>query len=112
MLLLLLQTALSGQPYLKQLVKENEAFPKLPLLEEKKLEGIPVRTLCERAGAARASFCRNYTSISDILHQECGRLIAEWGTAYESGPPSRPDNVSASLFDHYYKTKTVISAKH
>ena len=82
------------------------------MLEEKKLEGIPVRTLCERAGAARASFCRNYTSISDILHQECGRLIAEWGTAYESGPPSRPDNVSASLFDHYYKTKTVISAKH
>lgn len=24
------------------------------MLEEKKLEGIPVRTLCERAGAARA----------------------------------------------------------
>ena len=67
------------------------------MLEEKKLEGIPVRTLCERAGVARASFWRNYTSISDILHQECGRLIAEWGKTFKSGPPSRPDNVFVNL---------------
>lgn len=67
------------------------------MLEEKKLEGIPVRTLCERAGVARTSFWRNYTSISDILHQECGRLIAEWGKAFESGPSSRPANVFVNL---------------
>jgi AcrR family transcriptional regulator len=84
------------------------------MLKEKKLEEIPVRTLCERAGVARASFYRNYTSTADILHQECDRLIGEWGKAFESDPSSRPDNVFASLFDHYYKNshfyKTLVQA--
>lgn len=73
----------------------------LRLLQEKKLADISVSELTQRAQVGRASFYRNYQSLSDILFQYDQSLIQQWGAAFESDPASNVSNVFGSLFQHY-----------
>lgn len=73
----------------------------LNLLEEKNIEDIDIRYLCNEAGVGRASFYRNYTSKEDVIMQHSDKLIREWGMHFENDPNSSASNVFGSLFQHY-----------
>ncbi len=48
----------------------------LQLLDRKRLDGISVSELCEKAGVSRLSFYRNYSSLEDILNQYLKTITA------------------------------------
>ncbi len=75
----------------------------ISLLKEKKLEEISVKEVVEKAQVARASFYRNYSSISDVLQKYDAFLVQEWGNEFESDPSSSVENVFVSLFLFYQR---------
>lgn len=82
-------------------VREQLTQALLHLLQIKKLDDISVSELTQQAQVGRASFYRNYQSLSDILFQYDKLLINEWATRFESDPSSNFSNVFGSLFQHY-----------
>lgn len=48
------------------------------LMAEKHIDSITVTELVERAGVARVSFYRNFSSMDDVLRQDAQRVTEEW----------------------------------
>lgn len=82
-------------------VREQITKALLHLLQTKRLDDISVSELTEQAQVGRASFYRNYQSLSDILFQYDKLMINEWATGFERDPSSSFFNVFGSLFQHY-----------
>ena len=90
--------------------QENNLFVKecitealLQLMNEKTMSQISVTELVERAGVARVSFYRNFTSKENVIEQHLVLLIKEWGREFEKkGDPSL---FAQTLRDHFYAHK-------
>lgn len=82
-------------------VREQLTNSLLLLLKQKKLADISISELVNIAKVGRASFYRNYDSLSDILVQHDRKLIQNWTAKFEENPVSSPENVFESLFSHY-----------
>lgn len=82
-------------------VREQLTRALLYLLQTKKLDDISVSELTQQAQVSRASFYRNYQSLSDILFQYDKFLINEWATRFENDPSSSFSIVFGSLFQYY-----------
>lgn len=82
-------------------VRKQLTHALLHLLQTKKLEEISVSELTQQAQVGRASFYRNYKSLSDILFQYDKLLIYQWSIKFERDPSSNFFNVFGSLFQHY-----------
>ncbi len=82
-------------------VREQLTQALLHLLQTKRLDDISVSELTQQAQVGRASFYRNYQSLSDILFQYDKLLINEWAARFESDPSASFFNVFGSLFQHY-----------
>lgn len=73
----------------------------LALLQEKSIDDISVSELTRKAQVGRASFYRNYQSLTDILYQYDRLLVNTWGAAYDADPTSDVSNLFGRLFQHY-----------
>ena len=82
-------------------VREQLTKALIQLLQEKRIEDISVSELTQRAQVGRASFYRNYQSLSDILYQYDRLLVNTWGAAYDADPASNISNLFGRLFQHY-----------
>ena len=82
-------------------VREQLTKALIQLLQEKRIEDISVSELTQRAQVGRASFYRNYQSLSDILYQYDRLLVNTWGAAYDADPTSNVSNLFGRLFQHY-----------
>ncbi len=84
-------------------VKECITEALLQLMKEKTLSEIAITEIVERAGVARVSFYRNFTSKENVIELHLVTLIKEWGKEFEA--LSDPNKFSDSLIRHYYKHK-------
>lgn len=82
-------------------VREQLTKALIQLLQEKRIEDISVSELTQRVQVGRASFYRNYQSLSDILYQYDRLLVNTWGAAYDADPTSNVSNLFGRLFQHY-----------
>ena len=64
-------------------VKECITEALLQLMKEKTLYEIAITEIVERAGVARVSFYRNFTSKENVIEQHLILLIREWGRDFE-----------------------------
>lgn len=71
------------------------------MLQERKLDSISVKELCEQAQVGRVSFYRNFDSRENVLRAESDRLLAGWGNAFEGKPDQEYNAFFLSLFDFY-----------
>ena len=90
--------------------QESNAFIKecitealVQLMEEKAIGSISITELVERAGVARVSYYRNFTSKENIIEEHLVFLIKEWGNKFEeTGDPSM---FATTLLNHFYNHK-------
>lgn len=82
-------------------VREKLTQALLQLLRVKKIDDISIRELTQQAQVSRASFYRNYQSLSDILFQYDRLLVNAWGAKFDSDPSSDISNLFGRLFQHY-----------
>lgn len=82
-------------------VREQLTQALIQLLQEKNIEDISISELTQRAQVGRASFYRNYQSLSDILYQYDRLLVNTWGAEYDADPTSNISNLFGRLFQHY-----------
>lgn len=82
-------------------VQEKLTQALLRLLQVKKIEDISISELTQQAQVGRASFYRNYQSLSDILYQYDRLLVNTWGAEYDADPTSNITNLFGRLFQHY-----------
>lgn len=73
----------------------------LALLEEKQMEDISIRELCDSAGVGRASFYRNFNSKEDILRAHIGRLFGQWKASLEETGNLPLHTVVGMLFAYF-----------
>ena len=88
--------------------QENNAFVRecitvalLQLLEEKPISAISVTEIVSRAGVARVSFYRNFTSKENVIEENLCRLIKEWGAEFER--TGDIEKFSDTLITHFYR---------
>ena len=65
-------------------VKEQITKTLLRLLETKNIDDISISELTNAAEIGRVSFYRNYKSKEDILRQEAGSLLTQWGSIFQT----------------------------
>jgi len=82
-------------------VKEQITETLIKLLNDKNIEDISIRDLCETAQVGRASFYRNYETKEDVLRSHAQKLMKEWTRSVESDPSADISNLFGSLFAHY-----------
>lgn len=82
-------------------VKECITTALIKMMQENRFDSISITNLVARAGVARVSFYRNFTSKEDVIKQHLNFLIGEWGVEYEK--TGSPDTFPESLANHYYK---------
>ena len=78
------------------------------LMAEKHLDSITVTELVERAGVARVSFYRNFSSMDDVLRQDAQRVTEEWLESI--GPGLRQQDPGAfvhELLRHILKEREI-----
>lgn len=78
------------------------------LMAEKHIDSITVTELVERAGVARVSFYRNFSSMDDVLRQDAQRVTEEWLESI--GPGLRQQDPGAfvhELLRHILKEREV-----
>ena len=75
-------------------------FRSIELLKKKPIEKITVSELCERSGAGRATFYRNYKDMTDIVRKYLIRLNHEW-TENPSILQSGMRNLADAIFSHF-----------
>jgi len=81
-------------------VKEQITKTLLLLLETKNIDDISISELTNAAEIGRVSFYRNYKSKEDILRQEAGRLLTQWGSIFQTMSSNDEYNsFFVSLFD-------------
>ena len=93
-------------------VKQQITSTLLKLLENKDLNCISIKELCDVANVGRASFYRNYESKEDVIRQYSNILIQQWGKEFESNPNSSIFNFFESLFTHFEQNKTFYLCLH
>ena len=82
-------------------VKEQITKTLLLLLETKNIDDISISELTNAAEIGRVSFYRNYKSKEDILRQEAGRLLTQWGSIFQTMSSNDEYNsFFLSLFDY------------
>ena len=86
-------------------VKEQITKTLLLLLETKNIDDISISELTNAAEIGRVSFYRNYKSKEDILRQEAGRLLTQWGSLFQSMPSNEYNSFFLSLFDFFHANK-------
>jgi AcrR family transcriptional regulator len=69
-------------------------------LEEKNINEISIRDLCNDAGVGRASFYRHFNSKEEVLQVHAYKLICEWGDTLERDTNAKPSAVFEILFQH------------
>ena len=80
--------------------KEHMTKACIELLKEKPVEKITVSELCERSGAGRATFYRNYKDMTDIVRKYLIRLNHEW-TQDPAVLESGIQNLTGAIFSHF-----------
>lgn len=87
-------------------VKEQITKTLLLLLETKNIDDISISELTNAAEIGRVSFYRNYKSKEDILRQEAGRLLTQWGSIFQTMSSNDEYNsFFLSLFDFFQANK-------
>ena len=81
-------------------VKECITTAFLQLMDEKSISNISIIEIVKRAGVARASFYRNFSSKENIIEQHLIWLIREWGREFEK--KGDPNLFAKTLLDHFY----------
>ena len=84
-------------------VKECITTALLQLMNEKTLSQISVTELVERAGVARVSFYRNFSSKENVIEQHLINLIKKWGKTFEEA--GDPSVFSKTLIEHFFAHK-------
>ena len=84
-------------------VKECITEALLQLMKEKTLYEIAITEIVERAGVARVSFYRNFTSKENVIEQHLILLIREWGRDFEK--KGNRDLFAQTLLEHFYTNK-------
>jgi len=82
-------------------VKECITEALLVLMKGNSLSEISITEIVERAGVARVSFYRNFSSKEDVIKKHLGILICEWGKEFEE--KGDPGYFAESLLKHFYK---------
>jgi len=75
----------------------------LQLMKKKPISDITITELVERAGVARVSFYRNFTSKENVIEQYLILLIREWGRTFEE--KADPSLFAQTLINHFYTHK-------
>ena len=75
----------------------------LLIMNEKPISNIAITELVERAGVARVSFYRNFTSKENVIEQYLMLLIREWGREFEE--KADPSLFAVTLLNHFYVHK-------
>ncbi len=73
----------------------------LEMLKTKKIDDIVISDFIEKAGIARVSFYRNYSSLKDILVQEESYMFNEWHNDYDVRNKDNSLDFNAELLDFY-----------
>ena len=73
----------------------------LTLMKSRPLSEISITEIVKRAGVARVSFYRNFSSKEDVIKKHLRVLICEWGRDFEKR--GEPAYFSESLLKHFYK---------
>lgn len=95
------------------LVSEYIMDALLLLMEKKDYHDISITELCEKAGATRMSFYRNFESKEDILRkwlaEVTDRFVAQRGISYKN---DAPHDYFVTLFAHLEQHKNICTALH
>lgn len=86
-------------------VKECITKALFQLMNERPISDIAITELVERAGVARASFYRNFSSKENVIEQYLILLIREWGREFEER--ADPSLFAEMLLSHFYAHKEV-----
>lgn len=81
-------------------VKQQITNTLIKELEEKNINEISIRDLCNDAGVGRASFYRHFNSKEEVLEVHAYKLICEWSDTIERDTNAKPSEVFESLFQH------------
>ena len=73
----------------------------LDILKAQKIDDIVISDFIEKAGVARVSFYRNYSSLKDILIQEERKLFDAWHTDYDARNTDNNLDFNAELLNYY-----------
>lgn len=73
----------------------------LKLLEEKPLNEISIRELCDLADVGRTSFYRNFETKEGILKAHIKHLFQGWVTEWEHNPQAPLDKLVYQVFSHF-----------
>lgn len=72
----------------------------LLLLEDKAIEDISIRELCDHAGVGRASFYRNFNSKQDILSRYINQLFDGWKSDWQKNNSMPLSALIGKIFEH------------
>lgn len=67
------------------------------LLQEKRLDAITVRELCDRAGVSRATFYRHYEDVAALLNAVEEQILAELAAGLQGGTRDLASIITQSL---------------
>lgn len=84
----------------------------LKLLENKKIEDISIRELCDNAGIGRASFYRNFNSKEDILRLYIDKLFDEWKGRWQKDNSLLLSFCIGMIFGHFEQHKAFYGLLH
>ena len=93
-------------------VKQQITRTLIQLLEEKDINDISIKELCDTAMIGRASFYRNYSSKDNVISTYVHELISNWGEALEKNPEANIQNFFEHLFNHFAENKTFYLSLH
>ena len=77
----------------------------LALLQEKEMEDISIRELCEKAGIGRASFYRHFNSKEDLLRAYINQLFHGWRRGWEKNSSMPLSLAVGMIFEHFEQHK-------
>lgn len=77
----------------------------IQMLQNHDLKNLTIKEVCFQAQIGRASFYRYYSSLEDVLNKKALFLMQSWADTYESDSETAPDQVFASLFQHFRDNK-------
>ncbi|MCI8514398.1 MAG: TetR/AcrR family transcriptional regulator [Lachnospiraceae bacterium] len=86
-------------------VMEHITKSLLALLENKRIEDISIRELCENAGIGRASFYRNFNSKEDILKAYINQLFGVWKNEWKKNDSLPLSYGIGMIFEHFEQHK-------
>lgn len=93
-------------------VKRQITKTLLKLLEEKSINDISIKELCDKAMIGRASFYRNYNTKEDVVAAYTHDLIISWGQALENNPSANILNFFEHLFNHFTENSSFYLMLH